>query len=231
MKGYETYFPMKQISRKRMKDKIWITKGLKISSCKKNKLYQKYIKKPTVANKIKYRQYKKIFDKLLQKAQVQYYNNLIDNTKASIKTLWNTFGPIVCPRKGKQKQYIHNIMHDGKSVTKQSEIAEIFNSYFCNIGTNLEQQLPKVQNNNFCESMPNLLPNSMFLEPVSEEELLKLINNLKSNKSIGEEDLPIKIFKECKNEIKTPLLKIFNCSLQQGCFPDKLKIVKVIPLR
>ena len=42
-KCYEKCFPLRQLSRKRNKDKPWITSGLKRSSLIKNKLYKKWI--------------------------------------------------------------------------------------------------------------------------------------------------------------------------------------------
>ncbi len=45
--GYEKYFPWVKVSRKRSKDRKWITQGLKLSSNTKNKLYRQYREKST----------------------------------------------------------------------------------------------------------------------------------------------------------------------------------------
>ena len=58
---YENSFPLVQCSRKRTKDKPWITIGLKTSSKMKNRLYKRWITRKSHSNKMKYEEYLKIF--------------------------------------------------------------------------------------------------------------------------------------------------------------------------
>ena len=79
--------------------------------------------------------------------------------------------------------------------------------------------------------MPN--PNTnrmMYLTPVTEDDLYKIVMNLNNNKSIGVEDIPTKIFKECFNQLKKTLLHIINISFSTGVFPEILKTAKVTPI-
>ena len=46
LRFYETSFPLVKVSRKRLKDKPWLTLGLKISIKTKNKMYRLSLKKP-----------------------------------------------------------------------------------------------------------------------------------------------------------------------------------------
>ena len=52
----------------------------------------------------------------------------------------------------------------------------------------------------------------------------------KSNKIPGIDDTSAKVIRLCFGELAAPLKHIFDLSLSQGIFPDKLKIVKVTPI-
>ena len=53
---------------------------------------------------------------------------------------------------------------------------------------------------------------------------------MKSNTSSGFDDISPRIVTAVENTLTIPLLFIFNLSVQQGVFPDKLKIAKVTPI-
>ena len=227
--GYKKYFPLKIVSRKREKDKKWITKGLRKSCSTKSRLYKRYVCNHTPLNKQKFTKYRNLLTKLCKVSQENYYKNLLSETKSNIKKLWDVFGSIINPNKKKRANKVKELFVDGKSVNDDQEIANHFNKYFCSIGKNLANKI-QCNNLNYEKYLkdPNL--NSFFINPVNEEELYKIINRLKLNKSTSHIDIPVKIFKSCFNQIKNPLLHIINQSFTQGIFPDALKIAKVIPI-
>ena len=71
---------------------------------------------------------------------------------------------------------------------------------------------------------------SIFLTPITESEIIKLINKLPPKKSSGLDNIDNKILKEIKQYISGPLSGIFNRSLETGVFPELMKTAKVIPL-
>jgi hypothetical protein len=73
-------------------------------------------------------------------------------------------------------------------------------------------------------------PNSMFLAPVTEEEVLNVTSKLKGKLSAGYNDIPEKIVKQSIQFLKKPLTFIFNLSLSSGTFPHLMKIAKVRPI-
>ena len=70
---------------------------------------------------------------------------------------------------------------------------------------------------------------SLYLEPVTEAEIRRLIMSLKSS-APGYDDIRSSILKMSLPFKCTPLTYISNLSLQEGVFPDELKIANVIPL-
>jgi hypothetical protein len=73
-------------------------------------------------------------------------------------------------------------------------------------------------------------PNSIFIYPVTEEEVISLTKSLKGKPTAGYDDIPESLVKQCIQLIKGPLTHIYNVSLSSGVFPDEWKTAKVKPL-
>ena len=65
---------------------------------------------------------------------------------------------------------------------------------------------------------------------VTEQEVLKMLNSLDTNKSAGHDKVPNKLLKMCALLIANPLCKLFNKSLQAGIFPLSWKKACVTPI-
>lgn len=67
------------------------------------------------------------------------------------------------------------------------------------------------------------------LKPVSEVEIVKIVNDLRGGSSPGVDDgIPTDINKSNIFYLKKPLLDIVNLSMSKGVFPNCFKMVKVI---
>ena len=53
---------------------------------------------------------------------------------------------------------------------------------------------------------------------------------MKNSYSKGYDDIAIRVIKHSANELSSILAEISNQSLEQGVFPDQLKISKVVPI-
>ena len=69
----------------------------------------------------------------------------------------------------------------------------------------------------------------MFMEPVKEDEVTTIINNLK-NTAPGHDEITAGTLKCVLAAIYHPLVYIWNLSLSEGLFPDELKIANVVPI-
>ena len=78
--------------------------------------------------------------------------------------------------------------------------------------------------------MSKRLSRSVFLYPVTSQEIVAEINHLDSTKATGPFSIPIDILKLIKDIISKPLEIVFNSSLSNGIVPDKLKIAKIVPV-
>merc|ERR1711874_572259 len=69
----DLYFPKVRLSRKKAKDKIWITIGIKNAIKHRNQLYKIKIKDNTEENVNNWKNYKNILNKIIKTAQKDYY--------------------------------------------------------------------------------------------------------------------------------------------------------------
>jgi hypothetical protein len=192
-------------------------------------LFKKYLSNPTEERKEKHRLYRNILNRVLEKAEEFYFHELIGNTKHSVKSLWDTFGPIINPEKKSKTCCIGKLLFNGHSFESNKDIANAFNTYFSNIGSKLSDKCPNT-NVDYMSYMGSANPSSMFMYGINEEELTRLMLGLNSRKSAGSDGMPPKIVRKCHKELIPLLLILINRSLSEGIFPDRLKIAKVIPI-
>jgi hypothetical protein len=73
----------------------------------------------------------------------------------------------------------------------------------------------------------------LFLDPVTEEEFLQVTSKLKTEITVGFDEIQdmiemmVMMMKQCIQTIKKALIFIYNRSLSSGIFPNQMKIAKV----
>ena len=83
--------------------------------------------------------------------------------------------------------------HNGSSISNPSAIAEVFNSYFSNIASNLDHDIPH-SNISPLYFLGAPVKNSFFSPPSDSEEIVNLIRRQK-NKSTDLMNIPVFICK------------------------------------
>ena len=127
-----------------------------------------------------------------------------------------------------QQNLPNNLRINKTSITDKKIIADKFNEFFINIGSNLAAKIPP-SNMNFDSYLPHVC--TIFAEKsVTEEELKRAFFSLKPNKTPGYDNINVNVVKKSYEGLKTPLMRIFNLSLSTGVFFDKLKIARVSPI-
>ena len=82
----------------------------------------------------------------------------------------------------------------------------------------------------FTQFLPDKIEDTMFLQPVTEEEIMQQVKNAKNKKSKDHDQFDMCLVKKIIPYIVKPLTHICNTSLMNGIFPDRMKIARVIPL-
>ena len=223
-------FPMVTLSRKRMKDKPWMTKELKKACILNSKLYKKSIKSSDPSAVERYRSYNKIYKYNLQRTEMEYYREIFGSNTTSIKELWKHLGTLINQKNKKARTRIDKLYYKGKSHTKDIDIANAMNDHFCSVGETLQNKLPTCNENAFKEYLPNPVMNSFVLSHILYEDILREINQLNIKKAAGQDGLGPKIVKLCPEIFAVNLIKIFNKSIDDGVYPSEMKLARVIAL-
>lgn len=228
--AYENHFPKCKTSQKTSKGQSpWITRGLLKSSKKKQRLYEKFLKKRTSVNEEKYKIYKNMFNCLKLKAKKAYYSERIKKSSQNIKEQWNVINEMMGKTKLKTTNLPQRLIVGDESVTEKLSIAEKFNEFFVKVGPNLASSLPASSKDHLIY-INNNESSIGEVEELTDEELYKALKTLKPNKSAGFDEINVNVVLQVIELIFKPLKFIYNLSLQCGIFPQNLKIAKVIPL-
>ena len=225
---FDNTFPVVQLSRKRARDKPWVTTGIKRSIRNKHKLYKKFIRNSSIVNETVYKRYKVILNRCLKNAQSNYYRKLFNSKKNAAFNLWKNLGDIINPNKKRKHSDISKILHNGTWVTDKRNISNIMNNYFCEIGVNLQQKFS--DNDNFKKYLPPASVNSFYLSPVTESEIVTEIKKLDPRKAVGDDNINGKLLQLCPSIFAKNLVLIYNKSIEEGQYPSALKVARVIAL-
>jgi hypothetical protein len=228
---YNNYIPVVTSKAKYInQQKPWITHGLLVSIKKKHRYYRDSIKKKTQQAINKYKAYKNKLSKLIKSAQRQYYVDRFENVKNDIKRTWQIIKSVINENLGSSSSVTVTEVLSGTNIIKNPiDIANKFNEYFTHIGPNLARKIPVVTGNHL-DSLSSVMSSTMFIKPTDGTEIKNIVRELFSNKSPGHDDLSPKVVKAIIEHICAPLCHIFNISFTTGCFPDTLKLAKVIPI-
>ena len=222
--------PIKFLNKKQQKLRMkpWITPSIQKLIKTKNRLFKRFIKLKTEESKLLYKIARNKLTHSLDISKKAYYTNLFSNSSSDPKMLWKNIEKIIKFKKPKSNQ-INLIETKGEIITNPSKIADTFNNYFVTVGSNLSKSF-----SHSCVSNPTALintnKNSIFLRPISNHEIYKLILELDSNKSTPSTSSSIKLLKMSAKIIVPALTIIFNRCLSEGIFPDIFKTAEVVPI-
>ena len=104
------------------------------------------------------------------------------------------------------------------------KIADEFNKYFTNVGTDLANKIPNASKR--FDLYITKVNTSMESQPLSINELKNAFFSLKINKSPGHDGVSFNVIKKCFGELCEPLKYLFNLLIVKGIFPEHLKIAK-----
>lgn len=229
---YDKHCPEKKIRIDNKKPKKpWLTNNL-IKCCrKKYQLYKKFIKNRTIKNEQQFKNYRNKLKIILQMAEKQYYNDLLQKHVGDIKSTWTILNKIV--KKGNNASKFPNYFIDdnNKKITNVKDIANGFNAFFANIGPKLADKInPPDGNQTIYDYLTQPTENTIFLQPVTEEEIKITLKTFKNKVSNDCDNINMSMVKQLSESLVKPLTHICNLSFISGIFPDKMKIAKIIPL-
>ena len=102
--------------------------------------------------------------------------------------------------------------------------------FFSKIDLNLAAKIPTDDNNSFSQYLTNGVSSSLFFQPTSPPEIMRLIYSLKNNKSSGYDIISAYFLTAAAEVSATPLTTLCNYAFVLGVFLSCLIIARVIPV-
>ena len=217
------YIPNRMI-KVREKDAPWMTSEIKLVILEKAKYYRKYVKNGrTNADEQRLNEIRSRCRLLIKDRKSEYYKRLSDSLNdpsTSPKKYWSVLHRFLNKRKCPQ---IPPIRHGITMITKPSDKADIFNSFFAKQCSLLSTNsiIPDQQ----CYYTDTSLDSIEF----DARNILRIIRSLNVNKAHGWDEISIRMIKICDETLVTPLLSIFSSAHESQTFPSLWKRGNITP--
>ena len=135
-KTYDKCFPYKRYKSGYATKKPWII-------ITKNKLY---INRNKGSNPVlqwqNYRMYRNKLNHIIRKAERKYYQDMLLENKSNLKKSWQILKRII--NKRKCRSAVQEFDSNGTIIKDGEQIANKFNKFFVNVGSNLSRAIPKL---------------------------------------------------------------------------------------
>lgn len=207
----------------------WCSKSIQVKLMHRKTFYDLHKKDPhNQYHKQKYAELKSSIEKLVVEAKQTYYSNEMEKTLNNPRHTWGVMNKMIYNREPRTSCTPKQLIVKDAVFDSPQDISEELNHYFSTIGTELANECERRTELNFEES--ESISNVYKFEPVSLEEVDKIISNLNSSAASGYDSVSVNIIKNSKAEITSIVTSLINKSFETGIFPDELKIAKVIPI-
>ena len=225
----------------RANDGPFMTKALRKSIMLRTQLRNKYNKERSQSNLNTFRKQRNKCVKLLRKAKFEYYKNLNLKDISDNRKFWKTVKPIFSDKVQMNSSITLN--EDGKILTNELEIAEVFNNFFINITDSLgilreeTSQSPGqsedpiniaskkyVSHPSIIAIRENFKINQKFdFREVTVGEMCLQLSKLDFKKAAPKGSIPTKILKENADIFSDVLQSNMNSCFAKLEFPEDLK--------
>lgn len=220
---FKLCIPLEKVKITYKKRPNWKTSGIKIASKNKRRIYLQTQKEKNNQKLGEYKMYCKTLKKVIctsrKISNIRYINRSTNKSKATwgiIKQHTSSNNNI--------KTTVESINMNGTNIVEPSTIASIMNKHFI--------ELNKTSDNNNKPQQKCLNQNckTIFMHPVTIQEVKNIVKELKNKKSTGHDGISMQLIKSSIDYIAEPLVYIINLSIETGCFPNDLKKALVKPL-
>jgi hypothetical protein len=197
---------------------VWMTKEYKLLLNKVNQLKTETLKRNSPEAWLQFRKHRNKCENLRSQLKLESFNEHIKNSSNKSKSAWRVLNSEI--GKSTTHKPVQRFIVDDREVTTEAEIGDAFCKFFADISTTTrEATLP----NEDKLYHPN---NRMDSDEISNEEVLRAIKFLKTNKPVGSDGIPAKFYKMYGQHISQILTDLFNDSLRNGTVPSILPSIQ-----
>lgn len=215
------------IRRKKVKSEYnpWLTNEIKSMSYRRDYLKKKAVSLNSTPFYESYKRCRNQVNRLIKEVKANYYKSKLENCKNS-KESWKTINELL--NKQSKCTTITEVIVNCNKVSGDKNIADEFNNFFTTIGPQLAENISP----NDLDPLYCVAPESKVFEfrNISYVDVERVINKTNASKSPGLDKISNKLLKSAGNAIIDSLVYIFNLSINNGIFPEEMKLAKVTPI-
>ena len=209
----------------------WYSPAIKKSNDKDKRLFKLAHSQSASATQInKYREYHKLLQRIKRAARQKYYRDLCIEFRHNSKRLWKVINSLTGKTKNKN-DIVECLKIENIEITQRKEIAKEFARHFSSVGEHFASKIPSPNTpiQDYISQIPRS-NTSLFLTPTSPGEITRIICDLPNKKSAGFDKINNILLKQISCAVAEPLSIIFNKSMNEGKFPQRMKLADTIPL-
>ena len=170
---------------------------------------------------------------LIKKSKRSYFQESIDINYGNPQGIWKALKSLT--KSKKQSKITELKREDGTSETDILAMTNMLNEFFVNIASGLcaNSTLSELDTSileNFVSSKLTNFETQFNIPAITVQDTMEMIDSLSSRKATGSDGISVKVLKLIAPVLCQPLTRVFNLSLEKGCFPRKWKIARVTPL-
>ena len=206
--------PIKEMLLKDKRKNIpWFTAELKTLIINKNQYLSDYYSYGIEVFKKRAKEISNQINYLKRKLKKSFFTEKLNNAENNPKKYWQIINEIT--QRTSEKQITEP---DNMSQIKANK----FNEYFATVGTKIQHNLK-----HNCKLMNLKGLEGFSFKHEQQSSIEKLIDGMKTDVAVGNDDISARIIKDAKETIAPVLTKILNLSYDKNIFPTSMKIAKI----
>ena len=247
MEKLNEYAPMKK-KYVRANNAPFMNKTLCKAIMNRSRLRNRYLKNPNChQTELNYKRQKNYVVNLMRREKKKYYDNIDTSDITGNRKFWKNIKPLFSD---KSKSSENIILLEGEEIISENDkVAETLNDFFTNIVENLNIKGYQTTQSNvknidriiliiekfkdhpsIVKINENIMVTDTFsLMDINNEYMTKLIENMNTVKPTTYNNIPAKILVENVDLCSSYISRMFNTSIKDSIFPDKLKMAEITP--
>ena len=173
---------------------------------------------------------------LIKTKKNQFYKTNLKENIGKPKELWKALKSLGLPSK-KSSSFHICLEKDNKIHFDDKTNSNTFKEFHCNLASDLVNKLAPPSRKfgmnsfrNYYQHILDLLPNKFKFSMTKEENVLKLLKNMDTDKASGLDKLSARFLKDGADVLAKPITQICNLYIKFSIFPIKCQIAKLKPL-
>ena len=217
-----TQAPYKNMSVRVVNEK-WVNEDYISTAHDRDYYSSKYRKTKLYIYKVQHRIFRNKANILARCLKRDYIQDQIEANQGKPDKLWKALREII-PSKNRST----DIMNDDPKLTNL-DIANLFNTAFCNMGPSLASNIPS-PSNNYARPPVKAGPVPFTIPLLTTQDIQKSINALPKHKATGLDGINARLLKCANVAIPEVLTELFNKSIRCSAVPDSWKCAVISPI-